>query len=500
MSIKVFSILALFATFGSVFGQTQIGLRADNFAGIHAAALNPASTAFSPISWDVSLVGGTFFAENNYIFVENATVGKVIGAPQIISRPDQEGNVAPTGALFSDFRASFKSKYGAVHTSVLGPSVMIHLPQGIAFGVTTAMRFSATTRNFPASYSHYEHTIIPYDSVFTVTKMQFALAAWSEIGLNGSYKFEIGDGFASVGANVKWLGGYQGGFLNFNLDSKFMKREPDTLRIYRPSEANVGITDDIVTNQGVSTARNGSGVGLDMGFVLSSEEDEGDYLWKVGVSLLDIGRIRYKNNAIQHHYALTDRDSITLYEGNYNQYTGIDAYSSIVKQSSYDVFGDSLQSLVDDKFSIALPMRLALQGEYRVMKNVYIHGVWTQRLSQLFTPNTVGLLTAENMVAITPRYERRWLMISMPMELYNYSRPRIGLAARIGPLTIGSDKLGSWLVPNALTGTDFYAAVRIYPFWPKRERADNNGQRGGGGGNGKAYRLPRGRMRKCYEF
>jgi len=61
---------------------------------------------------------------------------------------------------------------------------------------------------------------------------------------------------------------------------------------------------------------------------------------------------------------------------------------------------------------------------------------------------------------------------------------QIGAAVRLAFLTLGSENLGSFLGRKSLTGTDFYAAIKINPF--------RLGWKGGGGRKGKEV--------KCYQF
>ena len=89
-----------------------------------------------------------------------------------------------------------------------------------------------------------------------------------------------------------------------------------------------------------------------------------------------------------------------------------------------------------------------------------------------------------NLLAITPRYESRWISAFLPISIYNYQKVQIGAAVRLGFLTIGSDDLGGFIGKSNLNGMDFYAGLKINPF--------QLGWGNGGGGKGKA--MP------CYEF
>ena len=104
-----------------------------------------------------------------------------------------------------------------------------------------------------------------------------------------------------------------------------------------------------------------------------------------------------------------------------------------------------------------------------------------------FFANNFAFIRNTNLISVLKK--SRWLSASLPVSLLNYEQVRIGLAARLAFLTIGTDNLGSFLGQKRLTGSDFYVALKI--------NALKIGQLKGGtglfnGGSGKAA--------KCYRF
>jgi hypothetical protein len=49
----------------------------------------------------------------------------------------------------------------------------------------------------------------------------------------------------------------------------------------------------------------------------------------------------------------------------------------------------------------------------------------------------------------------------MPLILYDYKYPRIGLSIRLEGFTIGTDNLGSYLSARDFTGSDIYISYKI---------------------------------------
>ncbi len=72
----------------------------------------------------------------------------------------------------------------------------------------------------------------------------------------------------------------------------------------------------------------------------------------------------------------------------------------------------------------------------------------------------------------------------LPVSLYNYSKLRVGISARLAFITIGSDNLSSFFKQSELTGSDIYVGIKVNPF-----KLNLSGR---GRGNNKPVR--------CYQF
>jgi hypothetical protein len=101
-------------------------------------------------------------------------------------------------------------------------------------------------------------------------------------------------------------------------------------------------------------------------------------------------------------------------------------------------------------------------------------------------------LTRNTTIALTPRIDRHWWGIGMPVSLYAMNDLRVGLAARLGPLFIGTDQLGAFTNSRQLSGGDFYVGVKFFPLGLNRNGGKGNKKRGGRRGSGKDV--------ECYKF
>jgi len=107
---------------------------------------------------------------------------------------------------------------------------------------------------------------------------------------------------------------------------------------------------------------------------------------------------------------------------------------------------------------IGLPMAVSLQFDYRVkqVKNVYVAAVWVHPLR--FNLHT---LRRSAHLSIIPRYELKHLEFNLPIMLYEYKYPRIGFSARFSFLTIGTERLGTYLGLADLNGMDIYFSIKL---------------------------------------
>ena len=119
-------------------------------------------------------------------------------------------------------------------------------------------------------------------------------------------------------------------------------------------------------------------------------------------------------------------------------------------------YGDPQQSYRGNSISVFLPAAFSLQFDYKFYRNWYGGGVFIHPLkiskSMIYRP-------AQIMVA--PRYETPYFEASLPVSLYNWRYPRVGLALRYHFFTIGTDNL-SWLFGlSDFTGLDFYFSIKV---------------------------------------
>ena len=90
-----------------------------------------------------------------------------------------------------------------------------------------------------------------------------------------------------------------------------------------------------------------------------------------------------------------------------------------------------------------------------------------QRRLNVFAHQVQGF----NSIAITPRYETRWIEVGAPISLVEDKWFGVGLYARFGFITIGSDHINTWIFPQSrLSGSDVYFSLR-FNLWNEKQKS-----------------------------
>jgi hypothetical protein len=447
-----------FTTF--VNAQEQLGFHTDNYSGINSVLLNPAGHANTPFNWDINLAEGAFFLENNYFNVtpfRTLDINKV-STDDFYYGPDiKDPNELPGEAIIVDFIDNGKTRFATIESHLMGPSFFVRINESSTIGLTTGMRFFASGTGITDNLSYYKYFAQPFFEGFEVKKFSMGLLAWSEIGVNYMHQVELDGGNLAIGVTAKYLMGHEGAFLNSDASFQLTKLPGDTLS-GGAINFNYGYTTTNLNPDKAQFKKNGSGFGFDLGFVFTADEFDEGYTWKIGASLLDIGKIKFTQNA-KNHFANTNEVRNLATAGFQMTESPGEAFESEIRYFSEQMLGDSTLSLKGDNFSMWLPGAISVQAEYAFTQNVFINATVVQGI-----PFGGAGIRRANLIAVTPRFEHRWFGVSAPLSIYNWQDARVGLNARLAFLTFGTSNLGSIFRQSTYTGTDFYFAVKLNPF------------------------------------
>ncbi|MCK9617791.1 MAG: DUF5723 family protein [Lentimicrobiaceae bacterium] len=437
-----------------------------NYAGSVGVIQNPSSMLTSKLYFDINLLSGGAFADNNYVYFSKNEYkfSRFLQANPSFPEHGETGDI-----VYDNYNKDLKSAYGNIR--VMGPSAMV-VSGKHAFAIYSGVRVGVSAHNAPYELAKFVFEELDAPEQFNVRyndtkKFGFAAMAWGEVGVSYAYSvYEKRLDHVAAGITIKKLFGYSGGYIAGN-NIDYMVPNADTIFIYNlNAKGGLSLPVDYGNNEypGPGGLFRGSGWGFDLGFTYEKKLKEisnrhysnlcaqkyVDYQYRLGVSLVDIGSIKFTQNARALSF---DNVSHNWYEVSDLNYTDID---STLIEFSNRFYGNPTQLVSGNSFKIFLPTALSVQFDYHLAANYYLNS----SLYYGFQLNAASLHRSSQ-ISVTPRYESRYLEASLPISLYEFSKPRIGLALRLGFLTLGSDKLGSFFNMNDFYGMDIYFAIKF---------------------------------------
>lgn len=478
------ALLVAFALMSApIVAQEQLGLRLETYAGASSLPLNPTGNLDNPLKWDLNLTGVGIFLENNYAFLRETSVRRLYlhrNDAVFITAEEKEGPTAPNEFVV-DFFDNAAKRFVVSENLLMGPSLALRLGEQHSVGIFMNIRGEGGSVNIPNQFSYYKYDARPFNDGFEIPKLQAALMGWQEVGINYAFKTSIHKGEMSFGMNLKFLKATTGAFLETLSPYQHTKQPGNVITVGLPDSRYGFDQSGRYRNNLLVEQEAGNGLGIDLGFSFQGNDSK----LKLGASLLDLGRIKFDNDAEAHRL---DLDSTIVVDfDDYDQFDSQYDIEAIVDNFSQNSLNDPLATLEGNSFKMALPAALSLQADYGFTANLYLNALLLQRLPSLNPGPKRG-----NLLAVTPRWQHRWYSVSAPLSIYNWSQVHVGLAARLGWLVIGSDDLAGLFFDKNLTGADFYFALKVNPFEigkvRKRERG-NGKKRFGGKGDVKCYKF-----------
>ena len=418
--------LVFFLVLVSVFGfsQEKIGLITDGRLPVNQARINPALMVDQSPWLSINLLGGHAFTRTNFIKLQDTRLW--FGQNQgdfVYEEPSKNGK-------------------GYIHAEILGPSATINIEKH-AIGFHTSFRLYGNVNRMPAVLGQIigdNGVENVNDGTYSARNARAKEMSWVEFGLSyGTIVYQRNTQMLNIGATVNRIIGIQQANFIINSSEVDVVDGDGTLRDldgkYSYAEPAWGAGKGWSFNLGANYKRSILKDVLD-DYIPHSRKGSckrKTYRYTVGVSLLDLGYVRYKTES--RTGVLPDTTTIDNLEDAVAQALGLE----------------------ESSFTAILPTALAIQADYRIQENVFIGANLIQKIS---FPNSFGVERA-NVLAVAPRIETSWLTVSLPMSMANYTTPQLGLYVRIGPLAIGTDHLSPYIVKRDIRAADVYVYFNI---------------------------------------
>jgi hypothetical protein len=455
-------------------GQEMAGLVSSRFTGVNRGIINPAHFFDSPHCVDISLITFNTGFQNNYFYLPKGT----LSYRELFN--DYETHLEYLGNQITQYDG-VKRAYGFQNLRLQGPSVLFKV-KNHAFAITTGAREATSMQGFSDPMMKFIYKGLSYSPQHNILYSQtrstrMASMSWSEIGLGYATRIRENAGDELVaGITLKRLWGYHGFSTRINNIDYLVNDTLDiittTINMMTYSSLPVDYTNNEFVPGGYFS--NGKGWAFDLGFTYTRKNTsqlpsiyrdklklnpyKPDYIYRLGVSLLDVGWVRYTNNPRQFGF---NNANIYWEDPRSKNFKYLDQLLADLQSSliSGEMINQQPQS-----FNMFLPSAASVQFDYHLGNNFFAGLLWVQDL-----PLGAHRVARSSQIGIIPRYDTRWFTLAVPFTLHQYQKPRLGLAMRLGMLTIGTEQHGGLLGLNHLNGMDFYFSLN----WGfcKREKA-----------------------------
>lgn len=452
--LSLLASLMLLASAHETQAQNRIGLRLDNYQGINSVFANPANSSTQRLNWNLNLASAGVFGATDYAFFENASISDVINKTYF-NRDEigPDGTVDANESIVYDFDDTDSRKFAEVNGFATGPSFLGHIGD-TRIGLFLNYRFHAAEQNLDSDLGYYTNQRIPLTENIGLERTQIAAAAWREIGFHFGKSFSKSWGEISFGTNLKYISGIEGLTFETNTVSELERLSLDEVSVQNLSIVASGTT-SLIDNTDIGGTAKGSGFGVDIGFNVIFEETDGDYKFKLGVAMNDIGGINF-DQGIESH-VLQSTNPVVFDKNDFQQMNGL---RDLIQRSSNAVLGSPTASAAPiSSLKIGLPTSMVVNLDYKVLTGVYIGAMMVQRF-----PKTNVYLERSNLLAVSPRYESKWFGMAVPVTVLNYAKPNVGLSMRLAFLTFGTDHLGSLTKREKLSSGDAYFSLQLFSF------------------------------------
>lgn len=459
-------ILLLYCCSG--YSQNMQAIHGSPYAGSLSTDFNPANTLNAPYKWDLTIFGLQSKEVTNSVKFKN--IGLLSRIPDTLIYQGKSGTFQRYAHATTTVNLlHFRYKLNAVSAITVGVNLRNYIqaqssPVYWHDTVNTVTKFLRANINTSTNHANFQ----------TSSWMEYSFGYSRVINTNATGQWQAG---LQLKLNKSLAGAYAHvSNFEFLLDSTLVPRR---FRITdaRGEYAYSANMDNLDSNK--SNSRNIKdflretkfNAGFNIGVEYIRFKDDAyenvnssyNYNWKLGISLLDIGRNKYQYSINSLRFSGTQQNVTDR---------ALDTFFNNVKSARE--FKNQLTSLalntdsLSGNFYIMNPVRLLLNWDKNLNNNFYVNAEVQVPLTS--TKSTQPISTKElSLLTIIPRWEKRSLGAYMPLQYTTEGNFWIGLGIKAGPVIAGLHNLG-WLTNKKSTPNGgFYLAFQIRP-WKAKEK------------------------------
>ena len=514
-----------------LFSQEYLGVNQSNYSGALGVDFNPANIADNRMKVDLFLGASFTGHNNYlYMNTSNMPGGwmssftgtqsadttwrnqpwfeKIIGSDST----DYYMNLGQ-GNYFTTDPADLGNKpyRGIVNLNVDLFNLMVTLNRKSAIGLQVKHRTLVNVDHIAPELVTLAFNSLDYSSLWDLDLsdqlLNVSFNSWVEYNLSYAQVLkEDGEHFVKAGGKLKFLQGLGAAYINTdNVDYNF--QDADFANYvqgdfsYGYSQNLGGYIEQLDSNGQLVSAnyqfsaddfalQSNLGLGIDIGGVyewrpkwkehkydMDGEtnlwrRDKNKYKLKVSFAINDIGGMRYTKGDLSRDFtANLGVNSSTLQPFDLQIFDSVGGLQSFDTLLNYLATNDSIATnditFSDDNvdyFRINLPTNINLALDYHIWNDFYVDARAVIGFQRNNDPSKVRLPSS---FAITPRYDYKYLGVSLPLSYSGFYGFRTGLGLRFGPLVLGVADIKPLLAPGKdkdIRGANVYAGVRFWLF------------------------------------
>jgi outer membrane protein OmpA-like peptidoglycan-associated protein len=475
---KILPLIFLFAILSSKsYSQDFLGLSTGNYTGISGVMLQPASIVDSRYKFDINLFSTGVNYGNNYFLLDRDVILKF------------NKNKFDDYATFKDrylseatLKSGEKAFFNINNRTQLPLSFMASTGRKSAIALNMQFRTMIQGRGISQDVAKLGFNNFFYGPLnntnIDASGISINSLSWAEVGLTyGRVLLSSGDHFLKGAITGKYLGGLSSISISSN-DLRLSVNSSDSTFNFNTSNVsynhNKNADFDKLFNKNFRPDANT--FGLDAGLVYeyrgkignssilktddeksydAQRRDVNKYIFKLGVSLLDVGMFNFDKPT-----------NVNSFSGNINRWDLRNGHYNSIKEFDTALANRVIPNLNDPRtYNVYLPTALSAQLDVKFVKGLFLNVMSYWPVSLGNEPgkrfDNYGFYT------ITPRFETRHFGLYIPYtvtqrnELSDYKEHLLGATVRMGPLFIGSSNLGSMLFNKKLKSADVHVGLKV---------------------------------------
>jgi len=440
----------------------------DKYSGISTAGISPTQPFLNPNGWDVHLFSEDIFFQSDYIYISRASLLGLIKG-DIEEADPSNGITGENTARITDY---YNKDITGYHFSseLTGPSVSLNfnlLEKEFSAGLFTKLRTQSAALEVD-NYLQFTNQEIDEPVLYNSGPFKTTFMNWNEIGLNLSTRIFTYSEFEWImGANIKYEMGLDAAYVD-NKEDALMRREYEQDPENPDHEIKSLYISDFDIEIGYATNYNfdtdsyeynvrGKGIGFDAGItMLKPQERSDDYDLKISLNILDLGYVNF--NGEVHSFRGENLKYVNNPVFDEAEFESPEQYIEIINN---EIYGNSGQSLVSNKFTIGLPTSVHVNVSKNIGENQFLNMNIIQR-----SPMFKNSLKRSNIMNVSYSVQKPGIGYGGSISTYEYKNVQVGGFLRWGPLLIGSENiLPIFFNHKKLHGMDFYIGLKLYPMW-----------------------------------